>query len=73
VDLFGDVGYLILDPGWKPVTWKGDDIETGIIFYGSPLPGEYFMYGTLQLVGQEPGGIEKMQRILQEAAAETSY
>jgi catechol 2,3-dioxygenase len=70
VELFGDAGYLILDPDWKPATWKGEDIETGIIFYGSPLPGEYFMYGTPPLEGQEPEGIDEMQQVLQQAASE---
>ncbi|WP_141333996.1 catechol 2,3-dioxygenase [Paenibacillus sp. tmac-D7] len=46
VELFGDAGYLIFDPAWKPVTWKEEDLEKGIIWYGSPLPQEFFMYGT---------------------------
>ncbi|MFO7172290.1 MAG: catechol 2,3-dioxygenase [Bacillota bacterium] len=46
VELFGDAGYLIFDPDWKPVTWKEADLDKGIIWYGSPLPAEYFIYGT---------------------------
>lgn len=46
VELFGDAGYLIFDPAWKPITWKEEDLEKGIIWYGSPLPQEFFMYGT---------------------------
>ncbi|SFJ43926.1 catechol 2,3-dioxygenase [Thermoflavimicrobium dichotomicum] len=46
VELFGDAGYLIFDPDWEPVTWREDNLAQGIIWYGSPLPAEYFMYGT---------------------------
>jgi catechol 2,3-dioxygenase len=46
VELFGDAGYLIFDPEWKPIRWKEDELEKGIIWYGSPLPAEFFMYGT---------------------------
>jgi len=46
VELFGDAGYLIFDPTWKPVTWTGAEIETGIIWVGSKLPQDFFVYGT---------------------------
>ena len=46
VELFGDAGYLILDPAWKPITWTEEELDKGIIWYGSPLPAEYFLYGT---------------------------
>ena len=46
VELFGDAGYLIFDPAWKPVTWREDNLDKGIIWFGSPLPTEYFLYGT---------------------------
>ncbi|WP_411502382.1 catechol 2,3-dioxygenase [Brevibacillus centrosporus] len=46
VELFGDAGYLIFDPAWQPITWKEEQLEKGIIWYGSPLPAEFFMYGT---------------------------
>lgn len=46
VELFGDSGYLILDPDWKPVTWTEDELQEAIIWYGSPLPDTYFTYGT---------------------------
>ncbi|MDQ0218035.1 catechol 2,3-dioxygenase [Peribacillus cavernae] len=46
IELFGDAGYLIFDPEWKPITWKEDELDKGIIWYGSPLPAEFFMYGT---------------------------
>lgn len=46
VELFGDAGYLIFDPDWKPITWHESNLAKGIIWFGSPLPAEYFMYGT---------------------------
>ncbi|MEH7177863.1 hypothetical protein [Neobacillus vireti] len=46
VELFGDSGYLILDPDWKTVTWNENELEKGVIWYGSALPEEYFLYGT---------------------------
>lgn len=46
VELFGDAGYLIFDPTWTPVTWTQREIETGIIWIGSKLPQDFFVYGT---------------------------
>ena len=46
VELFGDSGYLILDPDWKTVTWEEKDLELGVVVYGSKLPDTYFTYGT---------------------------
>lgn len=53
VELFGDAGYLIFDPDWKTVTWDETNLEPGIIWYGSPLPAEYFLYGTPDVSTQE--------------------
>ena len=36
-ELFGDTGYLIFDPDWKPVRWSEDEVEKPIIFNGAPL------------------------------------
>jgi catechol 2,3-dioxygenase len=49
IELFGDTGYLIFDPSWKPVTWREHNLDKGIIWFGSPLPTEYFLYGTPQV------------------------
>ncbi|AXI10864.1 catechol 2,3-dioxygenase [Oceanobacillus sp. 143] len=49
VELFGDAGYLIFDPDWKPVAWTEEEVEKAIIWYGAPLPAEYFRYGTPQI------------------------
>lgn len=46
VELFGDPGYQIYDPDWKPIEWKGKDLEKAIIWHGSNLPQEFFQYGT---------------------------
>lgn len=46
VELFGDAGYLIFDPTWKPVTWTQSQVEKGIIWIGSNLPQDFFVYGT---------------------------
>jgi|TARA_R110000744_G_scaffold112421_4_gene210770 catechol 2,3-dioxygenase len=46
IELFGDSGYLILDPDWKCRTWTEENLERGLIFYGSPVPQEFFLYGT---------------------------
>jgi catechol 2,3-dioxygenase len=51
VELFGDTGYLIFDPSWKPITWSGKALEKSIIWFGSPLPAEYFLYGTPNIAG----------------------
>ena len=46
VELFGDSGYLILDPDWQPVLWRDEQIADGIFWYGGSLPEEFFLYGT---------------------------
>jgi catechol 2,3-dioxygenase len=51
VELFGDSGYLIFDPAWKPVTWREEHMEQGAVFYGGGLPAEFFTYGTPPLEG----------------------
>ena len=47
VELFGDAGYLIFDPDWKTVKWKGEDTAKAILWHGgSNLPEDFFKYGT---------------------------
>lgn len=46
VELFGDSGYLIFDPDWQPITWREENMELGVVFYGGGLPAEFFTYGT---------------------------
>lgn len=46
IELFGDTGYLILDPDYPTVKWGENDKELAIIWFGGKLPGTYFRYGT---------------------------
>lgn len=46
VELFGDAGYLIFDPAWQPITWREQDLASGIVWFGGGLPAEFFTYGT---------------------------
>lgn len=46
VELYGEPGYLIFDPEWKPIKWTEEEVEKAIIFYGSPLPHSFFAKGT---------------------------
>ncbi len=61
VELFGDAGYLIFDPAWKPVTWREHQLNKGIIWYGSPLPAEYFLYGTPEVAGHTLSTVPERQ------------
>jgi catechol 2,3-dioxygenase len=56
IELFGDSGYMIFDPAWKPVVWTQDTLAQGIIWHGSSLPAEFFMYATPLLETPEPVG-----------------
>lgn len=53
VELFGDPGYLIFDPDWKPIKWTEETLAAGIIWFGGNLPGEFFLYGTPNAKEQE--------------------
>ncbi|KIH70650.1 MULTISPECIES: catechol 2,3-dioxygenase [Salinicoccus] len=46
VELFGDAGYLIFDPDWKTVEWKGEDLQKAVVWHGSELQPEFMKYGT---------------------------
>lgn len=46
VELYGDPGYLIFNPDWKPVVWTEDEVQKAIMFFGSPLPESFFLNGT---------------------------
>jgi catechol 2,3-dioxygenase len=45
VELFAG-GYHIQRPDWKPVMWGKDNLERSIVWWGSPLPETFFIYGT---------------------------
>lgn len=53
VELFGDPGYLIFDPDWKPIKWTEETLAAGIVWFGGNLPGEFFLYGTPNAKEQE--------------------
>lgn len=52
IELFGDSGYLILDPDWETVKWAPEDAAKAIIWYGGELPETYFRYGTPRIEDQ---------------------
>ncbi|MCW3041220.1 MAG: hypothetical protein JWM31_3125 [Solirubrobacterales bacterium] len=46
VELFGDVGYLIHEPDWEPVTWEADTEMTWLTSVYGPIPMSFFEIGT---------------------------
>lgn len=49
VELFGDTGYLIFDPAWKPVIWDVEnaiDLEKSSIWFGGQLAKSFYKYAT---------------------------
>lgn len=47
IELFGDPGFLELEPDFETKTWSMNDIDTGTAIGGTNLPQEtYFTYGT---------------------------
>jgi catechol 2,3-dioxygenase len=47
IELMGDPGYMIFDPAWRTVVWKGSEVPAvGAIWTGSPLPDSFWNYGT---------------------------
>jgi len=49
VELFGDTGYLIFDPAWKPVIWNVEnaiDLEKSSIWFGGHLAKSFYRYAT---------------------------
>ncbi|MBB2893368.1 VOC family protein [Flexivirga oryzae] len=47
IELFGEAGFLHLDPSAETQTWQMADIDTGLAIGGAALPWEtYFTYGT---------------------------
>lgn len=56
IELFGDSGYLIFDPTWKPVRWTEKELAKSIIWIGSDLPREFFLYGSPNVGENETAG-----------------
>ncbi|AXF56775.1 catechol 2,3-dioxygenase [Salicibibacter kimchii] len=47
VELFGDAGYLIFDPDWKPVIWDMKDVPGyGDTWIGTAFPDSWWTQGT---------------------------
>jgi catechol 2,3-dioxygenase len=43
----GDPGYMIFDPAWKTVVWKGSEVSNvAAVWTGSPVPDSFWSYGT---------------------------
>jgi catechol 2,3-dioxygenase len=66
IELFGDSGYLIFDPTWKPVQWSEAELQKGIIWVGADLPREFFLYGT-PVVG-DPDMANKLTEMARKAS-----
>lgn len=47
IELFGDAGYLILDPAWEPVIWEMKDVPgNGDTWIGTAFPESWWVRGT---------------------------
>jgi catechol 2,3-dioxygenase len=44
IELFGDTGYLIFDPAWKPLTWTEENLDKSLVWYGTPLRYEFSFF-----------------------------
>jgi len=54
IELFGDAGYLIFDPAWKPVIWEMKDVPgNGDAWVGAPFPESFWVHGTPATVTQK--------------------
>lgn len=47
IELFGDAGYLITDPAWKPLIWEMEDVPgNGDTWIGTAFPESWWTQGT---------------------------
>lgn len=46
IEFFGDVGYLIFDPAWEPVTWSEPDLVRGTNWYEGSMPETFYSKAT---------------------------
>lgn len=46
VELFGSIGYNVLEPDWETRTWTEENLAIGGSVYGLELPQTFFAYGT---------------------------
>jgi catechol 2,3-dioxygenase len=45
VELYGDAGYLIFDPDWKPIVWRESQFDWAVAVYGV-VPETFFTVAT---------------------------
>ena len=45
VELWGDIGFLVLDPAWETIVWRTDDPYGGV-WIGAPTPEGFIPRGT---------------------------
>jgi catechol 2,3 dioxygenase len=58
IEIMGDPGYMIFDPAWKTVVWKGSELDVGAAWTGTPMPDSFWSYGT-PLVAERPANLQK--------------
>ena len=47
IELMGDPGYMIFDPAWKTIVWKGSEVpDVAAVWTGSSLPESFWNYAT---------------------------
>jgi len=46
VEAFGDVGYLIFDPAWEPITWPAEDLARSSNWYEGGMPASFYTRAT---------------------------
>ena len=47
IELMGDLGYMIFDPAWRTVVWKGSEVPiVGAVWTDSSFPNSFWNYGT---------------------------
>ncbi len=53
IEAFGDVGYLIFDPAWEPVTWGEEDLPRSSNWYEGSMPSSFYNKATpsLEMLG----------------------
>ena len=45
VELFSG-GYHIHAPDWEPVKWDFADVNRAVIWWGAPMPDQFYLYDT---------------------------
>lgn len=61
IELFGDTGYLIFDPDWKPVVWTEADRVRSSSWHGMLVPLEFYLYGTPEVQAPEKAEVKAIE------------